>query len=103
VPRGGLRLERPEGHGPDGYYRADYMGSTFTGSLQPAGNDPSKLTLVYTDEKKNIAIAHSFAENKAGGIPHDKGIMMMCSEQNQTQFRSFAADRPGGAVVLPEN
>ena len=147
-------LHAQKGTAPDGYYPAGYMGSTFTGSLLPAGNDPSRFTLVYTKngksetfsarleakcrlsskagvahsfqmeafsagavltayyrtaknktthEKENIAMALSFAENKAGRIPDDKRILITCSEQSQTQFKAFSADAPGSVVRLPEN
>jgi hypothetical protein len=146
-------LNAQKGTAPDGYYPAGYMGSTFTGSLLPAGNNPSRFTLVFakngksetfsaqleakcrlsnkagvtqsfqmeafsagavltayyrtaknktTHEKENIAIALSFAENKAGRIPDEKRVLITCSE-GQTQFKAFSADGPGSVVRLPEN
>ena len=146
-------LKAQKGTAHDGYYPAGYMGSTFTGSLQPAGNDPSKFTLVYTKngksetfsaqletkckltnkagvtqsfqmeafsagavltayyrtaknktthEKENIAFALSFAEGKNGPVPDHKRMVIVCVE-GQLQFKSFAADRPGAAVPIPDN
>jgi hypothetical protein len=147
-------LKAQNGTAPDGYYPATYSGSTFTGTLQPAGNDPSRFTLVYTKngkseafaaqleskckltnkagvtqsfgmeafsegavltayyraaknktthEKENIAFALSFAEKKGSKIPDDKRMVIMCVEQSQLHFRSFAADRPNPYVPLPDN
>ena len=143
-----------KGTAPDGYYPASYMGSTFTGALQAAGNDRSRFTLVYTKngksetfsaqleakcrltskagvtqsfqmeafsagavltayyktaknktthEKENIAIALSFAENKAGQIPNEKRIIIICSDQSRSEFKSFADERPGSLVRIPDH
>jgi len=60
-----------KGIAPDGYYPAGCRGSTFTGSLLPSGNDPSRFTLVYTKNGKSETFsAHVEAKcrlsNKAG-------------------------------------
>ena len=45
-------MNAQKGTAPDGYYPAAYMGSTFTGSLQPAGNAPSRFTMLYTKKRQ---------------------------------------------------
>jgi|KBSMisStandDraft_5_1062788.scaffolds.fasta_scaffold11215_7 hypothetical protein len=147
-------LNAQKGAAPDGYYPANYSGSTFTGTLQRASSDTSRFTLVYTKngksetftaqleakcklinkagvtqtfgmeafsegavltayyrttnnktshQKENIALALSFAEKRGSKIPDDKRMVIMCSEQNQAQFKAFSADRSGAAVRLPDN
>ena len=54
-------------------------------------------------EKENIASALSFAEKRGNKIPDDKRMVIMCSEQNQAQFKAFSADHPGAAVRIPDN